>query len=707
MIDGKYKVKIIDLQDKYRFKIFCGYDDAGIKQDIEELQDEIDTINTNLALYSLITQTGYSVELELNNTNYQLSAKVKNKNGTVLSTSNIIDLPIESMIVNGSYDSATKSLILTLQNGNTITIPLADIIDGLVDEETFENAIEEVNTTIDNLDTRIEEEQSLQDQEIENLKTLRNILPKVSGSGESITLDNTGETSFYDIDIYGNTSQDGEPTPDTPQPIHSVSGDNTINIVGRNLLPVSGATSETINGITLSTDGNGLYTASGKLTTTSNTNKTFAIQPITLQAGTYYLHMRNTGTISTNVSIALRYNNSTIKYTTPSVANKIYEFTLSENTTINGIQLFVASGFGTSDTLNITFTPSIELTSEVTNYEPYSRDTYPINLPSGMELNSIRDYKDTFKLSDGTNLLDVTRGEIGGIDASGTEVVLANSWRATYFIEVKPNTSYTLTIENATRYSNSRAVRLYQYDENKAFISPRSEANSDKLTITTGSTTKYLKYTIYLGVNMTQEIAKDLKPMLNKGSTATPYQPYGVDKWYLEKNTNSIVLDGSEIYTGVWWDSSVPRIGARTDLHNALYPSSSDVYEEILGDKYKSYEQARLYLPSSSSNYVETGICIRANNSQLIIKNNNLTLASDTEQGAAQAIKEWVTTNGLKVVYPLAEPETIEITDTTLISQLNAIKNAISKKGQTNISQVNNDLPFELDVIAFKDMSNL
>ena len=40
-----------------------------------------------------------------------------------------IDLPLESLFQNANYDSSTKSLIVTLQDGTTRTIPLTDLVD--------------------------------------------------------------------------------------------------------------------------------------------------------------------------------------------------------------------------------------------------------------------------------------------------------------------------------------------------------------------------------------------------------------------------------------------------------------------------------------------------------------------------------------------------------------------------------------------------
>ena len=94
---------------------------------------------------------GTSVDLSLDTLTYILTIYLKNKDGDTLS-SDSIDLPIESTVVNGSYDSQTKSLILTLTSGQTITIPIADLIAGLQAEITAQNKlsadlVDDTNTT--------------------------------------------------------------------------------------------------------------------------------------------------------------------------------------------------------------------------------------------------------------------------------------------------------------------------------------------------------------------------------------------------------------------------------------------------------------------------------------------------------------------------------------------------------------------------------
>lgn len=72
-----------------------------------------------------------NISLALDPATYKISATLKGGN-TTISTSNEIDLPLETMVVSGSYDSANKKVILTLKNGQTISFSVADLISGLV-----------------------------------------------------------------------------------------------------------------------------------------------------------------------------------------------------------------------------------------------------------------------------------------------------------------------------------------------------------------------------------------------------------------------------------------------------------------------------------------------------------------------------------------------------------------------------------------------
>ena len=76
-----------------------------------------------------------------------MTIDLKNETGTIISTGTV-DLPLETMVINARYDNATKEIVLTLQNGNTVRFSVADLVSGLVSESTFNSAIQQINTTL-------------------------------------------------------------------------------------------------------------------------------------------------------------------------------------------------------------------------------------------------------------------------------------------------------------------------------------------------------------------------------------------------------------------------------------------------------------------------------------------------------------------------------------------------------------------------------
>ena len=87
------------------------------------------------------TKYGATFVASLNTTDYKLTLTLKDQDGNTLGTAQVIDFPIESVVVGGSYDSTNKKIVLTLQNGNTIDVPVGDLIAGLQSEITSTNKL--------------------------------------------------------------------------------------------------------------------------------------------------------------------------------------------------------------------------------------------------------------------------------------------------------------------------------------------------------------------------------------------------------------------------------------------------------------------------------------------------------------------------------------------------------------------------------------
>ena len=87
------------------------------------------------------TKYGYSFDLSIDSDTYVISLTMKDQNGTAIGTAQTIDLPLESVVVSGSYDNTNKKIVLTLQSGSTVDVPVGDLIAGLQTEITSTNKL--------------------------------------------------------------------------------------------------------------------------------------------------------------------------------------------------------------------------------------------------------------------------------------------------------------------------------------------------------------------------------------------------------------------------------------------------------------------------------------------------------------------------------------------------------------------------------------
>lgn len=121
----------------------------GIKVNSSTINPDINkvvniTVPTTAADVSALPDTikyAAALSLTINSSTYVMTGQLKDQNGDNLGTAQTIDLPLESVVVNGSYDSQTKKVVLTLQNGNTIEFSVADLVSGLQTELSASNKL--------------------------------------------------------------------------------------------------------------------------------------------------------------------------------------------------------------------------------------------------------------------------------------------------------------------------------------------------------------------------------------------------------------------------------------------------------------------------------------------------------------------------------------------------------------------------------------
>lgn len=155
------------------------------------------------------------------------------------------------------------------------------------------------------------------------------------------------------------------------------------------------------------------------------------------------------------------------------------------------------------------------------------------------------------------------------------------------------------------------------------------------------------------------------------------YKNNGV--WYVHKETGSITLDGTEDWRA-------------TSSGNPYYSVNTIQAVGNYCDGYCTHFVNKKGYPSSTGYFA-----IRADGTSISCYNSAIESLSDW--------KTWVETNAPKVYFPLATAVDVEITDDTIIAQLDALINAKSYRGTTSID-VTGSLAVVLTVSAYKDNWN-
>ena len=478
-------------------------------------------------------------------------------------------------------------------------------------------------------------------------------LPKVTGEGTSITLDNTKEGKMK-INLKGNTSQEGTPTPETPQDIHVVSGDNSIDVCGKNLLDEEYYKNATY--------GSNVY----KYTPLKfKGDRTLYFKMILKSGKTSIsgLHLavsnKNNPNLTGNKSYFL-ISNGTINPT----ASNYFDFTGEEDLYLDY--------YPTSVTPQDIFdTYNIMVSLENADYEPYNGDTYELDLGT-LKMRGIGTYEDYFVRNSGKNLCDIV------LDSS----VGSNISYKTYTL--KPNTQYTISTNT---YLASSVVANVFADAGTS-LTPSTSGNgiNGSKTITSDSNGNItIGYRNYYN-NLDYSNGK-YWIMLNEGTIALPYEPYGTGQWCKYNAIEEVTLASSQFNE------------KGTTGTNAYYISTT--IADGLNDNSVASSMSNKFGMVAFNNR-QNGLDVTyVQNGRLYIRTkNNTSLDWSTNQNC----KDWLDANSPIIDYILASPYLSLIESETLINQLDAIEKALGKDGQTNISQESNDLASLLNATALREM---
>ena len=97
----------------------------------EELSSAIDAVEAKVPA---------NVNMTLDSSTYKLTIQLVDSASKTIGTAKTVDLPIESLVVGGSYDADSKQVVLELQSGKTLAFSVADLVSGLATNEVFSQA---------------------------------------------------------------------------------------------------------------------------------------------------------------------------------------------------------------------------------------------------------------------------------------------------------------------------------------------------------------------------------------------------------------------------------------------------------------------------------------------------------------------------------------------------------------------------------------
>ena len=302
------------------------------------------------------------------------------------------------------------------------------------------------------------------------------------------------------------------------------------------------------------------------------------------------------------------------------------------------------------------------------------------------------------------------------LKANESDLEETNNSVANLLDEVNANTTNISNLtdrvsENETDISNLEDATEELDDE----VFGNATVSDENTTITLDNTNQGTYKEFTLKGNLTQE------------NEPTPTVPVSVD---IVTGDNTITISNSDntesqVYPISLGTLELYSVGSYSDY---LYKSGDDWYKhsEIgkinLGTiNWTLYNDTVFYSSSTTIrttfNYVP--VCTHFVGSNSTSVSNRIYFASSNNHlniyptedfistyNTAALFKQFLTDNNVIMYYPLGTPTDEKITDQTLINQLNTLEKAISYDNQTNITQTNEDLPFNIYVSAYANNIN-
>lgn len=574
---------------------------------------------------------------------------------------------------------------------NNINEKIDDIEGDIADtysKQEIDDKFSEVNEALeDKVDTTVfEESQNEQDEKIAKAELILSQLPKVTGEGTNISLSPTIE---YDLEL----GYKGDTTQETTAYINVGTWEQgSINgTTGANYIDVANIRTTDF----IPVFPNILYNISRTIKTSYmnfrfyDSSKSFLGTQQT--SGMVTTNMQENRMTSNIASMTMTINNTSVAY---------MRMTDNSNdlSTVYTISTSIPNPSYPSPINVVTGTQEVEICGK--NILDFTKALYKnnssISAPSDIQANSFSmTGKGTwgneaflYKLENNTNYTISATFKSTTNAKTGFSIYGNNELSVSNLTTITSNVNTTLTPNTETRISVSFNSGNYEYIAIRLWNNASGTAFSDNQTMTItnaqlelGSTaTSYepytsQSYTLHLG---------DLE--LTKIGSYQDYIYYDNGKWYKYGAIGKAVLNGSES----WVYNAVSQ--------GSLFRNNTIMTNRKSDGTYSPYSNYYKGIPSDqASTRVNGTFYINPNLPYLDIMNDSFTNADD--------FKTWLSTHNTIVNYVLNTPTTTEITNETLLSDLEYIRNnAMSYSGTTNISSSGN-LPIIVSASALKQLS--
>ena len=549
-----------------------------------------------------------------------------------------------------------------------------DIIESDIDElegdiaNTYSK--EEVNTLVEaKVDTTTYNSgQAAQDSNINDLLGLVEGFPRTNyAEGSNISLANTLKWKLEYEDnkvVKGNTSQ------------------NTLN--GYQLLNLRDSVTLDNAGIEATCNYN-----TGEITLNGTaTGNSFIAFNVDFKVGDIISIANNNPT--TNSNVATRLLNSVTNNTTSAGANCSVVNNSKSGTTLtedmNRFQIRIASGVTLS---NFILKPMVEKGNTNHTWEPYCGGIPSPNPSYPQDINVVTGTQEV-KIC-GKNLLDKNTITSGYRITNQGELTQQTGYYSSDFIQVIPNTQYTKNSPTADGYHK---FAFYSSNNESSFIS-----YSNTNTSTTPQNCKYLRICgLLTELDTTQ---------LEVGSSATTYTPYTSTTHTLHLGSLELCKIGNYqdyIYkdNGKWYKyGTIDKVTLLSSMCTSVTASASYgtlCYLNFNGkvDNSNICAMSDKFVGVSYDNRtsIPTGYRIFTSDGSGVV---TIRFPNNSDIDTLQEVKDFLDNNVTKCYYVLGTPTSTEITDTTLINELEELYNIYSYSGTTNIS-ISGNLPFIMKV---------